>query len=352
MKKELKDKFRFFVRSHRRVGILIDSIKGFLIALILVTLIVFFISSIIHNIFRVFEVSNEYSGKYKKLYNAGDGMINVYSKGDSDRTIVILPEMGVSSPVMEYKALIDSLSSNYKVILTEPLGYGYSLSTKKERTSKNIVSELREALQNSGAVGPFILLTFSNSSLYADYYSREFPDEVMGIINIDAMYPESLTNENFKDKYLPNLVSNVKFYSIVSFSGIFRWGSYIKPDKFNIDKMKVNNSYGENEIKLYRNRIANKFLTKEMRNECSKLKDNMNNLKDYKFSENLTTLQIITTANRDEYLKRQENISKYATNLITNKEIQKVRTIDGDMSYYLFTKDGIKQLKNLINMYF
>ena len=89
-----------------------------------------------------------------------------------------------------------------------------------------------------------------------------------------------------------------------------------------------------------------------MRNECSKLKDNMNNLKDYKFSENLTTLQIITTANRDEYLKRQENISKYATNLITNKEIQKVRTIDGDMSYYLFTKDGIKQLKNLINMYF
>lgn len=352
MKKELKDKFRFFVRTHRRIGILIDSIKGFFIALILVILIVFFMSSIVHNIFRVVEASNEYSGKYKKLYNAGDGMMNIYSKGSGDRTLVILPEIGTSSPVIKYKALVDSLSVGYKVVLTEPLGYGYSLSTKKERTLKNIVGELREGLQNSGIAGPYVLLTFSNSSLYADYYSREFPDEVVGIVNVDAMYPESLTNEKFKDEYLPNLVTNVKFYSVVSFSGLFRWGSYITPDKYQIDKMQSNDSYGKDEIKLYRNRIANKFLTKEMKNEYSKLKDNMKSLREFKFSENLTTLQIITTANRDEYLKRQENISKYANDLITNREIQKIRTIDGEINNYLFTKDGIKQLKNLISMYF
>ena len=37
---------------------------------------------------------------------------------------------------------------------------------------------------------------------------------------------------------------------------------------------------------------------------------------------------------------------------MTKKEIQKINTIDGDIEDYLFTTDGIKTLKNLINMYF
>ena len=352
MKKSLKERLRFFRRANRKVGIIFDTIKGFFIALTLIVLIVFFSSAIIHNIFRVLEASNEYTGKYKKLYTAGDGMMNLYSKGDGERTLVILPGLGTVSPVMEYKALADSLSTGYKVVIAEPLGYGYSLSTKDDRISKNIVNELREGLSNAKINGPYIFLTFLNSSIYADYYSKEFPEEVMGIITVNATYPESLKNENFKNKYLPNLISNVEFYSVVSFSGVFRWQSYISPQDYKIDKLQANASYGEKEIKLYRNRLANKFLTKEMRNECKKLQDNMSELEDFKFPETLTTLQIITTSYRDEYLQRQENISKYATNLILNKEIQKIRTIDGELDYYLFTKEGIRDLKNLINMYF
>ena len=352
MKRKLKDRFKFFVNTHRKIGILIDSIKGFFIVLIIIALILFFSSSIIHNLLRVFEASNEYSGEYKKLYCAGDGMINLYTIGSGDRTLIILPGIGTSTPVIEYKALVDSLSIGYKVVVVEPLGYGYSLSTKKERTSKNIIGELREGLNNAGIVGPYILLTLSNSSLYADYYSKEFPEEILGIININGMYSDSLNNDNFKNKYLPNMISNVKFYSILSFSGIFRWKSYISLKDYSIDKMKLNNSYGKEEIKLYRNRLANKFLTKEMRNECSKLKSNMSELKDFKFAENLTTLQIITTKYRDVYLEREEDVLKYASDLITNESIQNIRTIDGELNHYLFDKDGIRDIKNLISMYF
>ena len=269
-----------------------------------------------------------------------------------ERTLIILPAFGVSSPVMQYKGLADALSSSFKVVIVEPLGYGYSLSTKAERSSKNIIKELREALQNAEIGGPYTLLAFSTSSLYAEYYSREFPDEVNGLITVDAIYPESLKSEKFKDEYLPNLVSNVKFYSIVAFSGIFRWQSYISPEKYNIDKMTENKTHNEKELKLYRNRIANKFLTSEMKNEIEKLKDNMNELIDYKFNENFTSLQIITTSYRDEYLKRQENISKYATNIITTKLSQKVRTIEGSVEDYIYTVKGIKEIKSLINMYF
>lgn len=347
-----KRKNKVLVRTNRKIGILIDSIKGLLIVLILITLIAFFASAIVHNILRVVEASNEYSGKYEKLYTAGDGMINLYTEGDADRVLVILPEFGTVSPVIKYKALADSLSNAFKVVVVEPLGYGYSLSTKDERTSKNIVNELREALSNAKLEGPYTILAFSNSSIYADYYSEKFPEEVNGIITVNAVYPESLKNETFRDKYLPNLIANVKFYAVVSFSGVFRWQSYLSPATFDIDKMQANDSYGEEEIKLYRNRLANKFFTKEMRKEISKLQDNMKELSDFQFNENLTTLQIITTEYRDEYLGRQENIAKYATNLITNKEIQQIRTIDGTIEDYLFTIEGIRTLKSLINMYF
>ncbi|MBR1539859.1 MAG: hypothetical protein IJ629_01540 [Clostridia bacterium] len=347
-----KNKLNILIKTNRKVAILLDSVKGFLIALLLITLIVFFASAIIHNILRVVEASNEYKGKYKKLYTAGDGMMNLYTVGDGERIMIILPSLGDSSPVMKYKALADSLSTNFKVVIAEPLGYGYSLSTKDPRTSKNIVNELREALENAKISGPYTLLAFSNSSIYANYYSEQYPSEINGIITVDAIYPESLKSEKFKDRYLPNLITNIKFYSMISFSGLFRWQSYISPDKFNIDKMQENSSYGEEDIKLYRNRIANKWLTKEMRNEINKIQDNMKELEDFKFNESLPTLQIITTDYRDEYLEREENISRYATNLMTNKQIQRIRTIEGNLDNYLFTKEGIRDLKNLINMYF
>lgn len=347
-----KKKMNIFNKTNIKISILMDSIKGFFIVLIILIGIVFFASSIIHNILKILEVSDENTGKYNNLYYAGDGMVNIFSEGNGDKTFVILPQIGNYSPVVEYKALADSLSNNYKVVIVEPLGYGYSLSTKEKRTSKNVVNELRDGLKNAGIEGPYTLLAFSNSSIYAEYYSQKYPDEVNGIITINAIYPESLKSETFKNKYLPNVISNVKFYSMVSVSGLFRWQSYISPSTFSIDKMQSNNSYSKEEIEIYRNRIANRFLTKEMKNECYKLQDNMKELADYKFNENLPTIQIITTSYRDEYLERAENISKYATNLITNKDIQKVRTVEGEINDYLLTDNKIKDLKSIIKMYY
>lgn len=351
-REEKKKKLKILTKTGRKIGIMFDSIKGFLIVVLLLILITFFLSAIVHNILKVAEASNEYKGKYKNLYIAGDGMMNLYTVGEGDRVLVILPELGSSSPVFKYKALADSLSTTFKVVISEPLGYGYSLSTKEARTSENMVNELREALTNAGIRGPYTLLAFSNSSLYAEYYSKQYPGEITGVITVDAIYPESLESEAFKDKYLPNVITNIRFFSFVAFSGLFRWRSYIRPAKFAIDQMQVNDSYGAEEIKLYRNRIANKFLTREMRGEAARLQSNMEALSDYRFHTGLTALQIITTNYRDEYLERQENISRYAKNLITNDKLQKIRTIEGSVEDYLYNKDKIRELKNIINMYF
>ncbi len=348
----MKEKNKKIKRINRKLGIAFDSVKAIVIILVLLVLIVFFGSAIIHNLLRVGEVSSRYKGEYKKLYSVDDKMMNLYIEGKSDIPLVILPSFGLPSPVIQYKALANSLSKSFKVIIAEPLGYGYSLSTDKERTTKNIVEELRKGLQSAEIEGPYILMTFSNSSIYANYYSKNYPEEIMGIISVDPMYAEALDNDEFSDKYIPNLISNVKFYSAISFSGFFRWKSYLDPESFKIDKIQKNDIYGKDEIKIYRNRIANKLLTKDMKNEIYKLKENMKELKDFSYDENLTTLQIITEDYKKECESRGENVEKYAENIVTNKELQTVSIIDGNLEDYLFNNEMIKQLKMLINVYF
>ena len=337
-----------------KLGIILDSVKALIITLAIFILIIFFTSTIVHNLLRVGEVSSKYTGKYKKLYAVQDNMMNIYVEGKSENanTIVILPEFATQSPTLKYKALADKLSEEYKVVIVEFLGYGFSLSTKEERTNEKIVNEIREGLQKAGIYGPYILMPFSTSNIYASYYAKNYQEEVMGIVSVDGIYAEAIENEKFKNEYLPNLISNVKFYSILSLSGVFRWDSYINPKAFNIDKMSDNGSYGKDEIKLYRNLLANKFLTKSMKNEIYKLKDNMKEILDYKYQENLPTLQIFTSDNIKESRNYGEDIEKYAKNMITNEDYQNIRILKGNLEEYLFDADSIKILKNAISLYF
>jgi len=348
----MKEKLKNLRRANRKLGIVLDSIKSFLIVVIVFTLIVLVGSSIIHNILRFGEVSSKYTGEYKELYPVGSKMMNIYTTGEGVNTILILSGFGVQSPVLEYKALADSLSSQYRIVIVEYLGYGFSLSTNDERTNEKIIEEVREGLNSAEIYGPFFLMAFDTSNVYANYYSKKYPEEVSGIISIDGMYANAIEDSNFKDDYLPNLVSNVNFYSIIALSGVFRWESYLKPAAFNIDDMINNSSYGDKEIKVYRNLIANKFLTKPMKKEIHKLEDNMKEMKDYIYPENLPTLQILTSNNIEQYSKRGIDLNKYSENMITTENIQIIKEVDGDLSDYLFKKDKIKQIKQIINLYF
>ena len=97
---------------------------------------------ITHNVLRFEEISINYTGEYKKLYDSKDSMMNVYVTGGGNQTILIMSGFAVSSPTLEYKALADELGKEYRVVIVEYPGTGFSLSTKDERTNKNIVEEI------------------------------------------------------------------------------------------------------------------------------------------------------------------------------------------------------------------
>ena len=87
--------------------------------------------------------------------------MNVYVEGDGPETIIVLSGAGIASPILDFKNLTDSLSKNYKTVVVERAGYGYSDDGNYSRDVMEVLSETRQALSQANISGPFIILSHS-----------------------------------------------------------------------------------------------------------------------------------------------------------------------------------------------
>jgi len=103
---------------------------------------------------------------------------------DNDKTIVVLPGLGLPSPVLLYDDITESLSTDFKVITIEPFGYGLSDQVLEKRTVENIVSEIHTCLQKLG-IDKYYLMGHSIGGIYSLVFDDKYPDEVLGFIGLD-----------------------------------------------------------------------------------------------------------------------------------------------------------------------
>lgn len=314
---------------------LMDSVKAFLYQWGIKVLLFIFLCVILHNVLKMSELSTKYTGNYKSLievYENESKFMNVYQSGQGDKTIVILPDFGSPSPVIENKALLDSLNDYYRVVVVEYFGYGFSMSmSKHERINENFAYEIKTALENSKIDGPYVLLPLGTSNTYAMKFQQNYPELVSGIISIDGIYPEAIKNQEYQE-YIREYVSNINITSIFELTGYERILSYISPNTFFINdlKNKYPNSYGTEEIAVYRNRIGSQYLSRTMVREANKLNKNLEEMKDYRYPENLPVLEILSAENINEYKNNELNmdLNDLAKSVITESNLQRVVSIE------------------------
>ncbi|WP_281451828.1 alpha/beta hydrolase [Paenarthrobacter nitroguajacolicus] len=114
--------------------------------------------------------------------------INVLVTGSGLKDVVLLPGFGTSSPVLDFAPLVRDLAKDHRVIVVEPLGYGLSDGTDRERTTENIVQEVHGALQ-ALQVNRYILMGHSIAGLYGIDYANRYPEEVSAFVGIDTSVP-------------------------------------------------------------------------------------------------------------------------------------------------------------------
>ena len=116
--------------------------------------------------------------------------MSVYSEGTGETTLVFMSGSGTCSPILDFKSLYSLLSNDYKIVVVEKFGYGFSDVVNEPRDIETLLNQTRAAIQDAGHDGPYILCPHSMSGIEALYWAQQYPDEVEAIIGLDMAVPQ------------------------------------------------------------------------------------------------------------------------------------------------------------------
>ena len=147
--------------------------------------------------------------------------MNIYVQGDGEHTIVFMSGWGTESPIYDFRPLYSKLSDDYKCVVIEKFGYGFSDEIDGERDFDTILRQDREALEKMGIEGPFILCPHSLSGLEATLWAQKYPEEVEAIVGLDMSSANYAGLAEIKEGFAQKTAITVN--KIVRFSGINRF---------------------------------------------------------------------------------------------------------------------------------
>ena len=93
----------------------------------------------------------------------------------------------------------DLLVDDYRVCVYDRRNVGSSQTVDEVQTPRDMVREMRAVLKAGGERPPYILWAGSFGGLVASAYLKAHPEDVTGVLFVDAMFPDELG----LDRYLP-----------------------------------------------------------------------------------------------------------------------------------------------------
>lgn len=193
--------------------------------------------------------------------------MSVYTEGSGEKTLVFMSGGGTCSPILDFKSLYSLLISEYKIVVVEKFGYGFSDVVDEARDIDTMLSETRMALKKADAEGPYVLCPHSMSGLEALYWAQKYPEEVEAIVGLDMAVPGYYDEMNIS-------IPILKLGQYGAALGIIRW----VPGLAESDAIKYG-TLSDKEKEIYRALFYQRTATVSMINEAKVVKDNANAVK-------------------------------------------------------------------------
>ena len=133
----------------------------------------------------------------------------VFTKvGHGEPTIVL--QSGLGDGRDPWATVLNALRTDYSVFAYDRPGYGDSTATPPvPRSPCGIATELHGLLQSAGIKPPYVLVGHSIGGLYQYAFSRLYPDEVAGIVLVDATHPLHLRRMQVEVPVMANMLDNM-----------------------------------------------------------------------------------------------------------------------------------------------
>ena len=118
---------------------------------------------------------------------------------------------------LAWSAVQDTIPASVATLSYDRAGLGWSDASPYERTSINMVEEMRTMLIKSNIPKPYILVGHSFGGTNVLLYACLYPEDVYGIVLVDSCHEKQL--EQLPRK-LSGLLDNVKIQRALSYTGI------------------------------------------------------------------------------------------------------------------------------------
>ncbi|PUA28308.1 MAG: hypothetical protein B0W54_17720 [Cellvibrio sp. 79] len=116
---------------------------------------------------------------------------------------------GFRMPKSSWHKLIGLLPANRCMLLYNRAGVGHTPKATVAQTAQQVVNDLRNLLDQLNIKPPYIVVAHSLGGIFANYFARRYPQEIAGIIFLDASHPEEIiAQRQFSPPALLNWINN------------------------------------------------------------------------------------------------------------------------------------------------
>jgi len=161
-----------------------------------------------------------------QLINVGEGTLQVRLHlnclGEGSPTVV-LETGGGGFGSLDFTNIQPGLAKITRVCAYDRAGYGWSDPSPEPRSSEEIVKELHTLLHRAGVAGPYVMGGMSLGGYFTRLFATRYPDEVAGMVLIDASPDDEWLNQEYLDG-LKQFATVVKISQWASRVGLFRLG--------------------------------------------------------------------------------------------------------------------------------
>jgi pimeloyl-ACP methyl ester carboxylesterase len=126
-----------------------------------------------------------------QLYDVGGYRLHLDCTGSGGPTVVLLSGLGEFSP--SWARIVPAVAGSTRVCAYDRAGQGWSEDAPQLQDGVQAASDLNALLHRAGEDGPYVLVGHSIGGSYAMTYAARYPEQVAGMVLLDASDPYQAT---------------------------------------------------------------------------------------------------------------------------------------------------------------
>jgi pimeloyl-ACP methyl ester carboxylesterase len=166
-----------------------------------------------------------------KLVDVGGYRLHLHCIGQGSPTVVLDAGLGAFS--LDWGAVQPQIAKSTRVCAYDRAGLGWSDPGPTPRSPQQFASELHALLTKGGVEGPYVLVAHSISGKTARLFANRHPDEVAGIVLVDARHefvddhraPQRLAADDAEQLQFQNMIKWMARFGLVRLLWAPAWPS-------------------------------------------------------------------------------------------------------------------------------